>query len=308
MRQTPAPAAALATGRAKFLSSGVPIWCRAVPTEKRARQKAARRAKRAAQVRRAKTRKWLRNSGITVVAAAVVIALVFLTLRPGSPKTSKTSKSAAKSQTTTTLGATGIKAAQSKANKLAAAAGCPASTTARVNTLSWPSPPAMTIDTQKSYTAAVKTTAGTFTVALDAKDAPNTVNSFVFLAQKGYFHCVIFHRVPTGFVDQTGDPTGTGTGGPGYDIANENVPKHYVAGDVAMANSGGTDTNGSQFFVVVPGGSTQLDADLANGDGYSLFGKVTKGMAVVEKINAEGSPTGKPAVTQRVLSVSVHES
>ncbi|MGH9054348.1 MAG: peptidylprolyl isomerase [Acidimicrobiales bacterium] len=277
-----------------------------MPTEKRARQKAARRAKRAAQVRRAKTRKWLRNSGITVIAAAVVIALVFLTLRPGSPKTPK---STAKSTTTTTLGATGTKTAQSNADKLAVDAGCPASTTARVNTLSWTSPPAMTLDTSKSYSATVKTTTGTFTVALDAKTAPNTVNSFVFLAHKSYFHCVIFHRVVKGFVDQTGDPTGTGSGGPGYDIANENVPTQYATGDVAMANSGGTDTNGSQFFVVVPGGATELDGDLKAG-GYSLFGKVTKGMGVVEKINSEGSttPSAKPAVVQRILSVTIHES
>lgn len=278
-----------------------------MPTEKRARQKAARRAKRAAQARRTKARKWLRNSGITVVAAAVVIGLVILTSH--SFGSSPPSKSASKSKsTTTTSGAGGVGAAQASANRLAVADGCPASTAARVNTLSWSAPPAMAIDTSKSYSATVKTTAGTFTVTLDAKTAPTTVNSFVFLAQKGYFHCVIFQRVVKGFVDQTGDPTGTGTGGPGYHIANENVPKSYATGNVAMANSGGTDTNGSQFFVVVPGGATQLDGDLTSGGGYSLFGQVTKGMPVVEKINAQGSATGKPAVTGRILSITVHES
>ena len=118
----------------------------------------------------------------------------------------------------------------------------------------------MTINTAATYTATIKTTTGTFTIALDAKAAPVTVNSFVFLAGKGYFHCNIFHRVIPGFVDQTGDPTGTGTGGPGYEFADENIPKAYATGDVAMANSGGTATNGSQFFMVAPGGASALDS------------------------------------------------
>ncbi|HTX63298.1 MAG TPA: peptidylprolyl isomerase [Acidimicrobiales bacterium] len=166
----------------------------------------------------------------------------------------------------------------------------------------------MTIDTSKTYTATVKTTAGSFTIALDAKTAPNTVNNFVFLADKGYYRCVIFQRVIPGFMDQTGDPTGTGSGGPGYEFANEHVPTAYVTGDVAMANSGGTDSNGSQFFIVVPGGATTLDGDLKAGDKYSLFGTVTSGLTVVEKINSEGGSTGTPKVTQRMLSVTVHES
>lgn len=266
-----------------------------MPSEKRARQKAARRQKKAAQARRARQRKLLRNSGIVVALGALVIALVLITIRHG-PSSSSASTG------------TGTAAVQAAANKAAVAAGCPSSTSARVNTLSFSSPPAMAIDTSKSYSATVKTTAGTFTVALLAKTAPNTVNNFVFLAQKKFFHCVIFHRVVKGFVDQTGDPTGTGTGGPGYHFANENVPTSYATGDVAMANSGGTDSNGSQFFIVVPGGATQLDGDLKNGGGYPLFGKVTSGMSVVKKINHEGSSTGKPAVTQRVLSVTVHTS
>lgn len=275
-----------------------------MPTEKRARQKAARQAKRAAQARRVKRRKWLRNSAIGVVAAGVVIGLVVLTVG-GSPSTPSKSK---KSTTSTTLSAAAAKADQAAVNRAAVAAGCPAKPSARVNTLTWSTAPAMTIDTTKSYSATVKTTAGTFVISLDAHAAPTTVNSFVFLADQGFYHCVIFHRVVKGFVDQTGDPTGTGTGGPGYTFANENIPKSYATGDVAMANSGGTSTNGSQFFVVVPGGSSTLDGDLSSGNGYSLFGTVTSGMSVVEKINAQGSTSGTPAVVQRVLSVTIHES
>jgi len=198
---------------------------------------------------------------------------------------------------------------QQQANATAVAAGCPASPTTRVNTLHWSSPPPMSINTSKKYRATVKTTLGTFLITLFAKQAPVTVNSFVFLAKHNYFHCVIFHRVIPGFMDQTGDPTGTGTGGPGYQFANENIPKAYATGDVAMANSG-PNTNGSQFFVLVPGGAPTLDQDLASG-GYSLFGKVISGMTVVEKINAEGNSSDNgtpPHVIQRMLSVTVEAS
>jgi cyclophilin family peptidyl-prolyl cis-trans isomerase len=164
----------------------------------------------------------------------------------------------------------------------------------------------MTIDPTKTYTAIVKTTAGQFTITLDAKAAPHTVNNFVFLADQHFYNCVIFHRVIPGFMDQTGDPTGTGSGGPGYEFANENIPSAYRAGDVAMANSG-PNTNGSQFFIVVPGGGHKLKPT------YSLFGKVTSGMSVVEKINKEGNPNPSangvpPAVIQRILTVTIHES
>jgi cyclophilin family peptidyl-prolyl cis-trans isomerase len=289
-----------------------------VPTEKRARQKAARRKKRAAEVRRVKNRRRLRTGGFFTAGAAVVVVLVLLTtgVFSGSPPkkksatgtTTTTTTTAPTTTTTTTASATQDAQLQAAANNLAVAAKCPATPKTRVNTKKWSAAPQMTIDTADSYTATVKTTAGTFAIALDAKTAPHTVNNFVFLADQDFYNCVIFHRVIPGFMDQTGDPTGTGTGGPGYEFANENVPTAYATGDVAMANSGGTDTNGSQFFIVVPGGATTLDSDLKAGDKYSLFGTVTSGLTVVEKINSEGAATGKPNVTQRVLSVSIHES
>ncbi len=269
-----------------------------MPTEKRARQKAARRKKKAAQVRRVRIRRRTRAGGFVVGGAAVVLVLVLATTGAFSGSSSPSKKKASDA----TL--------QADANKLAVAAGCPSSTSAVVNTLKWSSPPKMTIDTSKTYRATVKTTTGSFVVTLDAKSAPQTVNNFVFLADQGFYKCVIFHRVIPGFMDQTGDPTGTGKGGPGYEFANENVPAAYATGDVAMANPGGTDTNGSQFFVVVPGGADTLDNDLKHGDKYSLFGTVTSGLDVVEKINGEGgtTATGKPKVVQRVLSVTIDES
>ncbi len=246
-----------------------------------------------------RTRKRLRSGGFVLGGAAVVIVLVLLTTGAFSSSPAKhPGKHPAKKKLSP----------QATANQLAVAAHCPASPSARVNTDTYPSAPAMAISTSSTYTATVKTTAGTFDVSLDASAAPTTVNNFVFLADKGYYNCNIFHRVVTGFVDQTGDPTGTGTGGPGYSFANENIPAAYASGDVAMANSGGTATNGSQFFVVVPGGTKTLNADLASGNKYSLFGTVTSGMSVVEKINGEGSATGKPKVVQRILSVTIHKS
>jgi cyclophilin family peptidyl-prolyl cis-trans isomerase len=270
-----------------------------MPSDKRARQRAAREAKRLAEAKVARRRSLIRNSVIVVVLAVVVVGSVLLVTDHHStaPTTGKT----------VTTGH--VAAEQKAANAKAVAAGCPASTSTRVNTLTWTSPPPMTIDSSKTYKATVDTTAGTFVITLLAKAAPQTVNNFVFLADEGFYKCVTFHRVIPGFMDQTGDPTGTGKGGPGYEFANENVPKSYATGDVAMANSGGTDTNGSQFFILVPGGATTLNSDLAKGDSYSLFGKVSKGLTVVELINAEGSATGTPPdVTQRVLSVTISTS
>lgn len=267
-----------------------------MPSEKRARQRAAREAKRLAEAKRARRRALLRNSAVVVVLAAVVIGSVIYFTNRGSTPTKKA--------------ATGPAAEQKTANAVAVAAGCPANTAARTNTLSWSSPPAMTIDPTKSYKATVKTTTGTFVITLLAKTAPETVNNFVFLAKQNFYNCNTFHRVIPGFMDQTGDPTGTGAGGPGYKFANENVPKAYATGDVAMANSGGTDTNGSQFFILTPGGAATLDRDLSSGGGYSLFGKVSAGLKVVEKINAEGnsSPSANgtpPKVIQRIISVTI---
>ena len=108
----------------------------------------------------------------------------------------------------------------------------------------------MGIDTSKRYTATLDTTLGEIVIALDAIKAPKTVNNFVFLALNHYYDGVIFHRIINGFMCQGGDPTGTGTGGPGYRFEDElPKPREYQVGSVAMANAG-PNTNGSQFFLV----------------------------------------------------------
>jgi cyclophilin family peptidyl-prolyl cis-trans isomerase len=142
----------------------------------------------------------------------------------------------------------------------------------------WTAAPAMQIDINKTYTATVRMAKGDIVIALYPQAAPATVNNFVFLAEQGYYNGVTFHRVLPGFVAQTGDPTGTGAGGPGYFIPNEISPDLTFddPGVVAMANSG-KDRNGSQFFI------TYSAQPGLNGD-YTIFGRVTSGMDVVEKL------------------------
>lgn len=149
--------------------------------------------------------------------------------------------------------------------------------------------PEMTINPDARYLAHVEMASGdTFTIELLPKSAPQTVNSFVFLARNGWFDNVTFHRVLPGFVAQTGDPSGTGRGGPGYMIPNEidTTLSHNQAGVVAMANAG-PDTNGSQWYITY-GDVTQLDG------GYTIFGRVTEGMDVVEAITPR-DPSRNPA-------------
>lgn len=132
----------------------------------------------------------------------------------------------------------------------------------------------MTIDPNKKYTATIETEKGNIVIELFAKDAPVTVNSFVFLARQGYYDGVTFHRVIPGFVAQGGDPLGTGLGGPGYYFANEITSHKHIAGAISMAHSSLPDSNGSQFFICY--------ADLPDLDGgYSVFGQLTGGWDVL---------------------------
>ena len=163
-------------------------------------------------------------------------------------------------------------------------------------------PPPMVIDTDKRYTATMVTSKGSMTIALDPQAAPRTVNSFVFLARYHYFDGIVFHRVIPGFVLQGGDPTGTGTGGPGYKFADElPAPGRYELGSLAMANAG-PNTNGSQFFVISGPDGMRLPPS------YSLFGKVVAGLDVVAAIDAIGSSSGKPKEQVTIESVTITEA
>src|SRR5471030_1523816 len=127
---------------------------------------------------------------------------------------------------------------------------CPAIDGSSPKMQSFSGKPPICIDLTKRYTATMETNKGTIVFALDSESAPITVNNFVFLARYHYYDDVIFHRIIPGFVVQGGDPTGTGTGGPGYKFEDE-LPKpgRYQVGSLAMANAG-PNTNGSQFFVI----------------------------------------------------------
>ncbi len=163
-------------------------------------------------------------------------------------------------------------------------------------------PPAMKIDQNKSYTATIHTTAGDMQAELFAKETPKTVNNFVFLAREGYYANVKFHRIIKGFMVQTGDPTGTGAGGPGYRFEDEKVTRPYKRGTLAMANAG-PNTNGSQFFI--------LDADYPLPPNYTIFGQLTDqaSLATLDKIAStpvKASPRGEVSVpTQDVLITGI---
>jgi cyclophilin family peptidyl-prolyl cis-trans isomerase len=162
--------------------------------------------------------------------------------------------------------------------------------------------PPMIIDTAKTYGATMVTSHGTMEILLDALAAPQTVNSFVFLARWHYYDGVILHRIIPGFVLQGGDPTGSGAGGPGYRF-NDELPKpgRYELGSFAMANAG-PHTNGSQFFIISGPDGMRLPPL------YALFGKVVKGIDVVTAIDAIGTPSGKPSERVVIESVTTTES
>ncbi|CCF13480.1 cyclophilin type peptidyl-prolyl cis-trans isomerase/CLD family protein [Brevibacillus laterosporus GI-9] len=142
--------------------------------------------------------------------------------------------------------------------------------------------PEMKIDPNKNYEAVVETNKGSFTIQLFAKDAPKTVNNFVFLANDHFYDGVTFHRIIQSFMIQTGDPKGDGTGGPGYSFEDELKNGHsYDKGVVAMANAG-PNTNGSQFFI----GSGDDVKNLESRPDFTIFGKITAGIDTIDKIAA----------------------
>ncbi len=161
----------------------------------------------------------------------------------------------------------------------------------------------MQIDANKTYTATIDTTLGTMKAELYAKDAPVTVNNFVFLARQGFYDGVTFHRVIKNFMAQTGDPTGTGTGGPGYKFQDEPVKRPYARGTLAMANAG-PNTNGSQFFIV--------HKDYPLPPNYTIFGTVTAGLETLDKIIDVPTGPGRggsdtPRTEIKITSIKIDE-
>jgi cyclophilin family peptidyl-prolyl cis-trans isomerase len=180
-------------------------------------------------------------------------------------------------------------------------------------------PPEMTIDPQKEYWATIKTEQGDIVVELDADGAPYTVNNFVFLARDGWYDDASFFRVIPGFMAQTGDPTNTGLGGPGYNFDDEFHPelKHNGPGILSMANAG-ANTNGSQFFITYDAASW-LDAYDEDGDlkdceqqevsCHAVFGRVIEGMEVLQSLAPRNPADGSdlPPGT-RIITIEIEES
>ena len=165
--------------------------------------------------------------------------------------------------------------------------------------------PTMIINSNKKYQAILKTTEGDITLELNAQQTPITVNNFVTLAKKNFYNNTIFHRVIKGFMIQGGDPKGDGTGGPGYRFNDEPFIGEYMRGTIAMANAG-PNTNGSQFFI--------MHQDNPLPKNYVIFGKVTKGIEIVDKIaeasvmQSASSEPSKPVKPVLVLSVEIIEN
>ena len=163
-------------------------------------------------------------------------------------------------------------------------------------------PPEMKIDVNKTYTATIETDAGTMVAELYPKKAPQTVNSFVFLAREGFYEGLIFHRVIPGFMIQGGDPTGTGGGGPGYTLKAEFNDTPHDKGILSMARTNDPDSAGSQFFV--------MHARAPHLDGkYTAFGKVTKGLEVIDKIvNAPRDESNdRPNEPVKIKKITIEE-
>jgi cyclophilin family peptidyl-prolyl cis-trans isomerase len=251
---------------------------------KRERQRLNRDARREAMLAEEKRRKRLRTiRNLALLLIPLVILFVILQLTNSSDSSNNSSTSAGPTKFATTCDT----ALPTKATK----------TTFKK--------PGMGIDATKQYTAVLHTTEGDVPIALDAKQAPKSVNSFVYLACQGFYNGTTFHRIVTDFVDQGGDPKGDGTGGPGYTLPDEPPKNGYTAGSVAMANAG-KGTTGSQFFLVVSdNGAKQLGGPPYL---YSGLGKMdAAGLAVAQTINTFGSAdsAGTPTKTVTINGVTV---
>ena len=254
---------------------------------KRQRQK-ERRAERLEAERRARLRRRTVNRGILFTLAGLgAVAIFVLIARPwaGDDETSDTSAGSASStsttvaETTSTVAPTPQSIDETLSGFRDAPVACDAEAPELPTSKLYGGLPALTIEPTDLYTVEMVTSCGTIMLELDATIAPQTVNALVFLVEEGYFDGTVFHRLAPGFVLQGGDPTATGSGGPGFTIPDE-LPADssgYVEGALDMAN-GGPNTTGSQFFILLEDAGENLPAS------YSLFGTVTDGMDVLDAI------------------------
>jgi peptidyl-prolyl cis-trans isomerase B (cyclophilin B) len=269
----------------------------------RERQLAKLAARRAAERRRRR-----RNRAIALggggLAAAIAVLVLFLVLGGTSGK--KTNAAARKSPTPTPSATT--------ATPTSVACGGSVPADAAKKKPVYTKAPKQTISAKKTYQATFQTSCGSLVVKFDQKDAPNTVNSLVFLIQHRFYDGLTFHRIAKNFVIQGGDPKGDGSGGPGYSTVDAPPANaQYPVGTIAMAKTGSdpAGTSGSQFFVVTSSTAQQALAPGGKGQ-YAIVGHVVKGIDVVQKIAAipiaGGGSDGRPAQTIYIVKVTLKVS
>jgi cyclophilin family peptidyl-prolyl cis-trans isomerase len=268
-----------------------------MPDPKRERQRQNREAARAAQLEAARQQKKKQTTVRAVVGAVLVVGLALLAtwVFKGDKKSSVATK-----DTTTTTTAARAGTTTTVANPALAAITCnDTKPPDNPNRPTFTAEPPMTIDAAKKYTATIETSCGKITVDLDAKGAPHSVNSFVFLADKKFYDGLTWHRVVKDFVIQGGDPKGDGSGGPGYTIAEEPPTDGYKLGALAMAKTGAPHSTGSQFFIVTGQNGTTLPSQ------YSRFGMVTGGLDVAQKLESFSTGDGPPTRPLYIVSITI---
>lgn len=292
-----------------------------MPSDKRARQRAAREIKQAEIQKVTKRRRNMRRGlSLVVLAAAVILIVVLIGNNKKTPTAAGGSTTTSTTATTTTT-TTPVPTTQ-PLTTAAVAPTCP--TKSETKRIVWfTKAPSSCITKTSIWDATFDTSVGDFVVKMQASKSFAAVNNFIFLARWNYYNGTFFHRIIPGFVIQGGDPTGLGTGGPhafpGYSFTGNYPPESctktvtaacYQIGDFVMANSNSNSktqnasTDGSQFFVVLPGGQTQLNSEPT----YTLFGKVISGLTVVEKIGTYGTSAGTPTAKVYVTSVKVKQT
>jgi cyclophilin family peptidyl-prolyl cis-trans isomerase len=274
--------------------------CRSmVNEEKRQRHKTGHRSRveaaRLAEEQRRRRRRLITGA---VVIVAIVGVFIAVTVTSGDDEKDAGSTTTGSSTTVSTPSVT----APPPGEAIDGATPCPAADGSAARTTAFAEAPPTCIDDTKTYTAKVTTSEGDITIDLDTENAPISVNNFVVLSRYHYFDGLPFHRVVPGFVDQTGSSgvPDIGSGGPGYDLPAEPPTRDYAAGDVAMAQGGGTNS-GSQFFFTIDPASLQ-------GGTYPIFGKVSEGQDVVQAINDLGNGDGPPTKSVTIDSVTITES
>jgi cyclophilin family peptidyl-prolyl cis-trans isomerase len=266
-----------------------------MPDPKRERQRQNRAQGRAAQLEAARQAKKKQSTVRFAVLIGLAIGLAVLAAALFSGDDDKKTAATDQSSSTTAPGET-----TTTVNPALAAIQCnDTKPPDNPNRPTFTAEPPMTIDPAKTYTATIETSCGKITVDLDAKAAPHAVNSFVFLANKKFYDGLTFHRVVKDFVIQGGDPDGTGSGGPGYTIAEEPPQDGYKLGSLAMAKTNDPHTTGSQFFVVTGQEGTQLPNQ------YTRFGMVTGGLDVAQKLESFADPQQKPTRPLYIFSITI---